>query len=177
MPELRPINTDLLNALRLGTPSALASVYETYGAMVYRVARKFTGNDADAEDVLQDVFIGLPEAMGQLRSPAAFEPWLKRIAVRAALMRNRSVGRSERRARDFATSSPGSTVPEEALDRLRLEQAIDKLPESLRQVFVLRGVEGFSHYEIAEVLHISERASQQRMHRARARLRLLLGSR
>ena len=175
MPEQRPIDADLLDALRSGTPSALATVYEAYGAMVYRVACKFTGNESEAEDVLQDVFIALPEALGRLRSPTAFETWLKRVAVRAALMHQRSATRRGRVAREFELAMSGASASEDTLDRIKLEQAIARLAEPLRHVFVLREIEGFSHAEIAAILEISERASQQRMHRARARLRQLLG--
>lgn len=174
MPEPRPIDADLLNALRSGDVCALGTVYEVYAGMVYRVAWRFTGSKADAEDVLQDVFIALPESVGRLESVALFEGWLKRMAVRTSMMRQRSVSRQVRSDAGADPGSLGGTVSEDMADRFELEQAIERLPDELRYVFVLREIEGFQHAEIAKMLAISERASQQRMHRARARLRLLL---
>jgi RNA polymerase sigma-70 factor, ECF subfamily len=174
VPEPRPIDDDLLNALRSGDACALSTVYEVFSGMVYRVAWRFTGSKADAEDVLQDVFIALPESVGRLESVALFEAWLKRMAVRTSIMRQRSVSRRARAEADADPASLAGAVSEDMADRFELEQAIERLPDVLRYVFVLRQIEGFQHAEIAEMLDISERASQQRMHRARARLRLLL---
>lgn len=175
MPEPRPIDDDLLNALRSGDPFALGTVYEVYAGLVYRVAWRFMGSKADAEDVLQDVFIALPESVGRLESVALFEVWLRRMAVRTSMMRMRSGSRRAESEEGADTASLDGAVPEDVADRLELEQAIERLPDGLRYVFVLREIEGFRHAEIAEMLGISERASQERMHRARARLRLLLG--
>lgn len=91
------------------------------------------------------------------------------------MMRMRSGARRAESEEGADTASLDGAVPEDVADRLELEQAIERLPDGLRYVFVLREIEGFRHAEIAEMLGISERASQERMHRARARLRLLLG--
>ena len=175
MPEPKLIDDDLLNALRAGDACALGRVYEIFGAMVYRVAWRFTGSKADAEDVVQDVFVALPESVGRLESVALFEAWLKRMAVRTSIMRQRSTSRrSGTEAGSDSANLASAAAPEDVADRLELEQAIGRLPDALRYVFVLREIEGFQHAEIAEMLDINEHASQQRMHRARARLRLLL---
>lgn len=175
MPEPRPIDDDLLNALRSGDVYALGTVYDLYAGMVFRIAWRFTGSEVDAEDVLQDVFIALPESVGRLESVALFEAWLRRMAVRTSMMKNRTMSRRAESEADADSPSLLGAVAENVADRFELEQAIERLPEKLRYVFVLREIEGFRHAEIAEMLNINERASQERMHRARARLRLLLG--
>ncbi len=174
MPEPRPIDDDLLNALRSGDACALGTVYEVFAGLVYRVAWRFTGSRADAEDVVQDVFIALPESVGRLESAALFEAWLRRMAVRTSLIKHRTVSRQAQTEAGADHACLASAVSEDAEERFELEQAIEQLPEKLRYVFVLREIEGFRHAEIAEMLGINERTSQERMHRARARLRLLL---
>ncbi len=168
----RPVDNEVLTSLRAGDPSALALVYEKYGAMVYGIALRLTDSRADAEDVLQEVFLALPESMGQLRLPSGFAGWLKKFAIRASLNHNRS--RRRRRATEAASvAEPGYDTrrPDRGLRRLTLKHAIAGLPEKLRTVFVLFEVEGYRHAEIAEMLAIKPNASSQRMHRARTLLR------
>ena len=111
MPEPRPIDDDLLNALRTGDVCAFGTVYEMFASMVYRVAWRFTGSEADAEDVLQDVFIALPESVGQLESAALFEVWLRRTAVRTSMMKNRTMSRRAESEADADSPSLLGSVP------------------------------------------------------------------
>lgn len=168
----RSVDNEVLTSLRAGDPSALAVVYESYGAMVYGIALRLTASPADAEDILQEVFIALPECIGELKLPSRFGGWLKTFAIRASLNHNRS---TERRWTAEAASrrEPGFPQPraDRAFRRLLLEQAIARLPEKLRIVFVLYEVEGYRHAEIAEMLAIKPNASVQRIRRARMLLR------
>jgi len=174
VPEPKPIDDDLLNALRTGDTCALGRVYEVYSGMVYRIALRFTKSEVDAEDVLQDVFVALPETVGGFKTATAFEAWLKRMAVRTSLMKLRSSSRQTRFESRLEAHAEFDKSEGDALDRFELEQGIERLPDALRFVFVLREIEGFKHAEIATMLNISIRASHVRMNRARARLRLLL---
>jgi RNA polymerase sigma-70 factor (ECF subfamily) len=174
VPDPQPIDDDLLAALTSGQAEALATIYRRYSGLVYRVALRFTGTEADAEDVLQNVFVALPESVGRLQAAASFEAWLTRMAVRTAMMRLRSGTRRSRVEAETAFVVSPQAGQANDLTRLELEEAVQKLPESLRFVFVLREIEGLPHEEIGALLGISRHASQQRMHRARAQLRLLL---
>ncbi|MDH3296970.1 MAG: sigma-70 family RNA polymerase sigma factor [Gemmatimonadota bacterium] len=176
MLDPQPIDDDLLAALASGRAAALAAVYDRYSGLVYRVALRFTGSEADAEDILHNVFVALPESVGRLQAAASFEPWLRRMAVRTAMMRLRSGTRRSRVEAEAASMASASGDGSRSLERLELEEAVRKLPEPLRFVFVLREIEGLPYEEIGELLGISRHASQQRMHRARAQLRLLLRS-
>lgn len=166
----------LLQRVRAGDTDALGELYRLHADAVYRIARQLTGSDADAQDVTQDVFVGLPEALSRLDSPRHFEAWLRAVTVHLARTRQRS----GRRRRELSLSALKDrllpVVREPApVDRLALQRAIDRLPSSLRVVFVLREVEGLAHAEIAELLGISRRASEVRLHRAREWLRRRLG--
>jgi RNA polymerase sigma-70 factor (ECF subfamily) len=155
----------------------LTRLYVEHGAAVYGTALRLTGCSSDAEDVLQDVFVALPEALHTFRGDGSMEGWLRRVAARLALTRMRT----RRRRGEVALPAPGqaehpTALPGDAAARVALDQAIAALPESLRTVFVLREVEGCSHDEIAALLDIAPGASQVRLHRAKAALRTLLGS-
>jgi RNA polymerase sigma-70 factor (ECF subfamily) len=156
----------LIAAVRSGDAGALGQMYERYADLVYGVAYRVTGGHADAEDVLQDVFVGLPEALRGYEERGSFAAWLKRVTARTALM----VLRSQRRLRESDISDAhevAETAPRVDIeDRLTAANAIARLPDALRVVFMLKEVEGYSHAEIAELLDISASASAVRLFRA-----------
>ncbi|PYO64311.1 MAG: hypothetical protein DMD71_13475, partial [Gemmatimonadetes bacterium] len=80
-------------AARRGEPPALAALYRAHGAAVFRLAYRLTGTREDAEDVVHDVFVGLPEALLRYEERGRLQSWLKRVAARVALMRLRQRGR------------------------------------------------------------------------------------
>jgi RNA polymerase sigma-70 factor (ECF subfamily) len=128
----------------------------------------------DAEDVLHDVFLGLPEALARYQERGAFPAWLRRVTARVALTRLRVARRRREVSLDAAVGS-GKAVPDDLVARGDLERAIAKLPASLRAVFVLKEVEGLSHAEVAGTLGIRVGTSEVRLHRALKRLRRDLG--
>jgi RNA polymerase sigma-70 factor (ECF subfamily) len=138
------------------------------------LAFRLTGSRDDAEDVLHDVFLGLPEALRRYEERGALESWLKRVTARIALSRIRSRERTREVALD--DTLPVRAASEDQLDLLSVQRAIDALPDSLRVVFVLREVEGYTHAEIADLLNISIGASEVRLHRAVRALRRSLGA-
>jgi len=160
-----------IEGARAGDPEALASLYRAYGAALYRLAYRLTGTPQDAEDVVHDVFVGLPEALGRYREQGSLAGWLQRVTARVALMRVRTRTRRREVALDATLSSPDRPA---AVESDGLQAAIDALPEPLRSVLVLKEVEGYSHAEVGELLGISEGASRVRLNRAMKRLRRTL---
>lgn len=157
-------NGTLAVAAAAGQRDALGELYRRHRAAVHRVAYSITGSLHDAEDVLQDVFVGLPRALRRYEETGRFESWLKRIAARAALMRLR---RNRRRVPPLDFVRPGWLDQTDTLvQRLDLREALRVMKPKLRVVFVLREIEGYSHGEIAELLGISDAASRVRHHRA-----------
>jgi len=164
--------SDSLNALREGDRAEFARLVEQYSPMIYRLGLKMLNNPQDAEDILQETFI------------KAYKH-IYRIATNEALM---SLRKKRPDTVSFDVPSIYESEPQEPLQiidwccmpeeeyltaegRLRLDQAAERLPESLRIVFVLRDIEGLSTRETAEVLNISETAVKTRLSRARLRLR------
>src|SRR5205823_8047471 len=137
-----------IDAARTGDPEALASLYRTHGAVLYRLAYRLTGTPQDAEDVVHDVFVGLPEALGRYRERGSLAGWLKRVTARVALMRVRTRTRRREVALD-ATLAAGERAA--VVESMALETAINALPDPLRSVLVLKEVEGYSHAEVGDV--------------------------
>ncbi len=155
----------------IGSPDALAQWYRRYGPGLFRLAYRLTGSREDAEDVVHDVFVGLPEALEHYEERGRLEAWLKRLTARMSLMRLRS----NRRRRDIhlETDHPGPDPVGD--DQADIEKAMNALPDPLRSVLVLKEVEGYSHAEIGAMLNISAVASRVRLARAMSRLRRILG--
>jgi len=162
----------LIEAVRAGNPEALAALYREHGAALYRLAYRLTGTREEAEDVVHDVFVGLPEALAHYEERGKFTSWLRRVTARVALIRLRSRQRRREVSLDGADQQPRPPVDANVI---ALESAVNSLPDSLRVVIMLKEVEGYSHGEVAELLGISVGASRVRAARALARLRKALG--
>jgi len=167
----------LLAAVARGDSPGLERLYTDYGDTVYRIAFRLTESAADAKDVLQDVFVALPEALHTFDGRGSFEGWLKRVTVRTSLMKMRT----RRRRREISLGGLAGSIRQserpDPVDQLELERAIAELPEQLRAVFVLKEIEGFTHDEIADLLQIKRGTSEVRLYRARRVLRTKLGRR
>jgi RNA polymerase sigma-70 factor (ECF subfamily) len=166
----------LTRRARDGDPAALAGLYARHADAVMALAYRLTGSAQDAEDVLHDVFLGLPEALRRYEERGAFEPWLKRVAARTALTRMRSAGRRREVPLESAAERGDGADGEAVVRRIRLERVLDRIAPALRAVFVLRQVEGYTHAEIGALLGITPGTSEVRLHRAVRRLRELLRS-
>lgn len=166
-----------LERLQAGDMGVLGQLFAEHGNMVFRAAVRLVGNLSDAEDVTQEVFVRLAgAARGFTGSSTQFPGWLRRVAVRQALMHLRG----GRRRREVSVESVSAlTMPlDTPLERLSIDAALARLTDDQRTVFLLKEVEGYGHAEIAELLGISTATSEVRLHRARRRLRdLLRGSR
>lgn len=156
----------LVQAVRAGEAQALGTLYERHADAIYGIAFRILGSEQEAEDVLQDVFVGLQDALKAYDERGRFEPWLKRVTARAALMRMRRQQRLREDAIDHAEELPFDADRAGMLDRMAARDAITRLPDSLRVVFMLVEVEGYSHREVAQMLGVTVGASTARLFRA-----------
>ncbi len=167
-----PANDSELAAMAAtGDTRALGELYHRHAGRLGLLAFRLLRSRADAEDVVQDLFVGLPEALGRYRDDGKLEAWLRRVAVNLALKRMRSF---RRRKEELLPSTLSGAIQPEG-DGGWVRRAVDALPDKLRTVVILKLVEGYSHEEIAEVLGISRGASEVRLSRALAQLRKALG--
>lgn len=178
----------LLGALRLGQPGAAEQLVAAYGDRAYRLAIRITGNEQDAEEVVQDAFWSVVRKIETFRGEAAFGSWVYRIVANCAYQKLR-VRRGQRSeisleevlpffdadGRHVAPSTDWSArVEDESVQadlRIALTAALDELPPGYRTALVLRDIEGLSHLEISAALGISVPNVKSRVHRARLFLR------
>ena len=147
---------------------------------LYRAARAILKNVTEAEDVMQQAYVNAYANLRQFDQRASFATWLTRIAVNEALARARTQGRYQSIDDDddqletvVALTMPSNPEREAFGHEMRgfLERAIDALPDGLREVFMLRDVQGLSTGETALSLGVSEDVVKTRLSRSRAALR------
>lgn len=174
VPVLRDRSDEyLLARVREGDAVAMRIVFDRHAPAVHRLVFQLLGSSDDADDVVQDVFVGLRIALAHYTERGNFEGWLKRVAVRAALMRLR--GERRREAAVLVAPTPENTSTERDVGlQHALSAAVAGLPPQLRTVFVLRMVEDHSYEEIADLLGTTVGACKVRLHRALRQLRPLL---
>jgi RNA polymerase sigma-70 factor (ECF subfamily) len=165
------LGPDLIARIASGDADALATAFRLHARDVHRVALLITMSADDADDVVQDVFIGLPETLRRYTERGAFRAWLQTVATRTALMRLRASGRRTTTLDPAALALVASVVQP---DRLTLVDALARIPVEQRAVFVLKMVEGYRHDEIAQTLGITRGASEVRLFRAIRALRVIL---
>lgn len=169
--------------IRQGDLAALEGIMRRYNQRLFRIARGILGRDDLAEDAVQEAYISAYYGLDGYVPGGSFAGWLARIAVNEALMMRRKQIRHDARQLDReidAIAAPADGAGREtdpvgaATDRdlaRRLEQAIDRLPDDFRAVFVMRAVEEMSISETAAALAIKPATVKTRFHRARRLMR------
>ena len=177
----------LVKKSQKGDYPSFEGLVKRYEKKIYNLAYRIMGNKEDASDVLQETFLQAFKKLAGFKGKAKFSTWLYRIAVNICLMRKRKRKKMEivsldvpiltkkedeikRELRDDWSESPLATLENKEVKKT-LSEAIDLLPEEYRTVFLLRGLNGMSNEEVAEVLKISLPAVKSRLHRARLFLR------
>jgi RNA polymerase sigma-70 factor (ECF subfamily) len=162
------------------TPPSWEEIVRTHSARVYRLAYRLTGDQHDAEDLTQEVFVRVFRSLSSY-TPGTFEGWLHRITTNLFLdqVRRKRRIRFEGLADDAHERLPGrEPSPAQVFDDRHLDadvqRALDDLPLEFRVAVVLCDIEGLSYEEIAATLDIKLGTVRSRVHRGRARLRASL---
>jgi RNA polymerase sigma-70 factor (ECF subfamily) len=174
---------EAIERAKLGDAAAFEVLYHLHKRRVYSLCLRMTANAAEAEDLTQEAFMQLFRKVASFRGESAFSTWLHRMAVNVVLMQLRKKGLQlvpldesadsddDTPKKDFGTQD---IALEGSIDRLRLQNAIGKLPPGYRTIFVLHDVEGYEHNEIADMVGCSIGNSKSQLHKARMKLRELL---
>jgi RNA polymerase sigma-70 factor, ECF subfamily len=177
VPVLDPIKTDeelAAEAAREDSDGpAFTELVGRHQERVWRVCYRLMGNDHDAGDATQEVFVGLFQNRAAFAGRSKFSTWLHSIAVRTCLRLRRARGRrhkyetgvAERNARE--AQYPRADHAGQALDLARMLETLD---EEDRALLVLKYSEEYSYEELAEVFHLSVSACKMRVSRARGEL-------
>jgi RNA polymerase sigma-70 factor (ECF subfamily) len=163
-----------------GDIDAFEQIYRRYHRRVYSICRRMTRTTSEAEDLTQDVFVQLFRKIGTFRGEASFATWLHRLTVNEVLMHFRKPA-----VRNEETTGDGSTPVQtdgfknnvSLIDRLSLVEAMRQLSPGYRMVFMLHDVEGYKHQQIGQMLGCASGTSKSQLHKARMKLRHLLGKR
>jgi RNA polymerase sigma-70 factor (ECF subfamily) len=176
----RQADLALVERCRNGDLGAFEEVYRAHSRRLYGVAVRMLGNPADAEDMLQEIFLAAHRKMESFRGDSALGTWLYRLAVNLCLdyLRSRT-GRAIHltEALDDEPALPDGAsgrLAASTVTKLDLERALAQLPEGCRTAFVLHDVQGLEHREVGEIMGIAEGTSKSQVHKARLRLRALL---
>ena len=158
---------DLIERARAGDSAAFVELMEGQKSVMYKVARSYLRNDADAADAMSETVLACFEKLGSLRQPQYFRTWLVRILIRKCQdmlrERKRSVPLDE-------IPATGREDPGHA--RVEFLALLDSLDEKYRTVLLLYYGEGFTVKEIARAMDVKEETVKTRLKRARAGFKL-----
>lgn len=158
-----------------GKVKAQKELYEKFANKMYAICMRYTGDQDDAKDVLQDGFIKVYGNLDRFGFKGSFEGWMRRIFV------NTSIEYIRKRTRmGFTEEIEDDKIggfADQAYNKMEAEDImryINKLPQGYRMVFNLYVIEGYLHKEIAEMLGISEGTSKSQLNKARNMMQRLL---
>jgi len=146
---------------------AFEALYRLHIDRVYGICLRMTGNVSEAEDCAQEAFIQAWNKMQKFRGDSAFSTWLHRIAVNSVLGRMRKSKREQDRIMAVTENAPPTVTMGDTGELRDLSEAVDRLPEGARNVFVLHAVYGYSHDETGNMLGIAAGTSKAQLHRAK----------
>lgn len=171
----------VIGRVKKGETALFEIVMRRYNQRLYRIIRSILGNDSDVEDVLQEAYLKAYGHLDQFEGRSSFAMWLTKIAVYEAMARARrgrrfrplevTMGDDESRVVELRSNlpDPEQNAAQQELRRL-IDEAIDHLPDSFREVFVMREIEQMNQAETAECLGIKEETVKTRLHRARGHI-------
>lgn len=149
---------------------AQEQLYRLFSGKLFSMCLKYSGNYAEAEDILQDTFLTIFKKIAQYDHKGSFEGWMKRIAINTALQRYRKPQVFEIVNED-ALKTAEIEIDEEDISLDFLLKIVQDLPERYRLVFNLYVLDGYSHKEVAEMLKITTGTSKSNLARARGILK------
>ncbi len=177
----------LVEKLKTGDESAFKAIVDSWQDMVYNTAFGIAQNEADAEDIAQEVFIQVYQSIRSFKGDSKFSTWLYRITITKALDHERKKKRKKRFAfiktlfgdeNEVLVHLPDFNHPGVALDKKEdskaLFKAIGQLPENQKIAFTLHKIEGLSYQEVSDVMQNTISSVESLMHRAKTNLRASL---
>ncbi len=166
-------NYDLFEQLKKGDAKAQRILYDLFKGKLMGLCRRYAKDREDAQDILQETFVKIFSRISQLEAGEKIESWMKSIAVRTAINHYRKTKNHNlifAKLTDHEQSS-GPIITLADIHDEHLVNLINALPDGCRIIFNLFAVEGYSHAEVAEMLHISESTSRSQFHHAKILLK------
>lgn len=177
-------DAELVKKAQQGDPDAFATLFYTHRPRVYSLCLRMTNNTAEAEDLTQDAFLQVFRKLSTFRGDSALSTWLYRVAVNTVLMHFRKKGLRQV-SLDESSNQDTRLLKREygsvderlsgSVDRIALARAMQELPAGYRTIFLLHEIKGYEHQEIARILRCSVGNSKSQLHKAKLKMRELLG--
>jgi RNA polymerase sigma factor (sigma-70 family) len=171
------IHANLIERCRENDSSAQFEIYKLYNKAMFNTALRITGEQQDAEDVLQEAFVSAFQNLESYRADAAFGAWLKRIVINKAL----NLVQKSKKDLMMVSESEAETEFEEPVRESEpaysvdtIKKAMNELPTGFRTVLSLYLFEGYDHKEISQIMNITESTSKSQYKRAKDKLKLIL---
>lgn len=170
-----PDDAALVGAAIAGIESAFTEIMRRHKGTAYRFIRRYVGDHDEAHDLLQETFVSAWSALSGFDVNQPLSAWLRRIALNKCRdwSRRRKVRAFFYDAKSIETSARALSAPVQSEDREReamlsaLDAALAALPRTLKEPLLLTVFEGLSHKEAANLLHVSPKAIETRIYRAR----------
>ena len=156
----------LIEQCKKNDVKAQSQIYKLFASKLFSICLKYSRNNAEAEDNLQDAFVTIFKKISQFKNIGSFEGWMKRIAINTALQRYRSKGVFDI-VNENQIGDESLEIDEDIISIDFLLKIIQELPDRYRLVFNLYVLDDYSHKEIAEMLMISTGTSKSNLARAR----------
>jgi len=171
---------ELVSKAKQGDREALSQLVSIYSRRIYHFGLKLTGNEQDAEDILQDTFLTMLKKINQFQGRSSFYTWLYRIAINIGLRKIQS--KKMNYQLDSINDPDIEKIHSEHIHkwpkfdsknisskrfRKKLDEALEQLPEIYRTVFILRDLHELSTEETSKILQITPSNTKIRLMRAR----------
>lgn len=173
-----PSETDLIQGCVNGNSQMQQILYDKFAPKMYGVCLRYSGNEDDASDILQEGFIKVFKNLSKFRGEGSFEGWIRRIFV------NTSIEHFRKKVKLYnVTEVQENTIEDTNLDALDILatkdiiKIINELSPGYKAVFNMHVIEGYSHKEIADIMGITEGTSKSQLARAKGVLKKLIETR
>jgi RNA polymerase sigma-70 factor, ECF subfamily len=166
---------DVVRRAQHGDVDAFESIYRSHATAVFALCRRMVGDEREARDLVQDVFVRAWERLTTFRGQSSLATWLHRLGTNVVLERMRATRRDAMRLMDDDGDLVAVRAEEPRIDaRMDIDAALATLPDGARTVFVLHDIEGYSHDEIAHLTGIAPGTARAQLWRARRALMKVL---
>jgi RNA polymerase sigma-70 factor (ECF subfamily) len=160
---------ELIETCLKDNPKAQKMLYDTYSSVLFGICLRYSKNEEEAQDILQDSFIKIFTKLDTYQFTGSFEGWLKRIVTNTSIEYYRKKITMEH-LEEIGFNKYLAIDSDRGLEVEELLKMIQELPEGYRMVFNMYAIDGYTHGEIATKLNISEGTSKSQLSRARAYL-------
>jgi len=168
--QLHNNETKLIQRAAKQNREAQHVLYELHAPKMLSVCRYYVKDVHQAEEVMLNGFFKVFKNLNTYKYEGSFEGWMRRIMVREAisfLRQKKTIEFADEE--DYLNNDYGTTI-KTTMELAEIQQVIDSLPEGYKMVFVMYAIEGYKHFEIAELLKISEGTSKSQLFKARQML-------